>query len=55
MPLGNHEMYFADLKEAVPNAEFVTPAEGGYAVMNTVNIVKGSDQKNYQKNSSTIF
>jgi putative spermidine/putrescine transport system substrate-binding protein len=39
------EMYFADLKEAVPNAEFITPAEGGYAVMNTVNIVKGSDQK----------
>lgn len=39
------EMYFADLKEAIPNAEFVTPEEGGYAVMNTVNVVKGSDQK----------
>lgn len=39
------EMYFADLQEAVPNAEFVTPAEGGYAVMNTINVVKDTDQK----------
>lgn len=39
------EMYFASLQEAVPNAKFVSPEEGGYAVMNTVNIVKGSDQK----------
>lgn len=39
------EMYFADLQEAVPNAEFVTPAEGGYAVMNTMNVVNGTDQK----------
>lgn len=38
-------MYFASLQEAVPNAKFVTPSEGGYAVMNTVNVVKGSDQK----------
>ncbi|KRF67676.1 spermidine/putrescine ABC transporter substrate-binding protein [Bacillus sp. Soil768D1] len=39
------EMYFGDLQEAVPNAKFVSPKEGGYAVMNTMNIVKGSDQK----------
>jgi putative spermidine/putrescine transport system substrate-binding protein len=39
------EMYFASLKEAVPNAQFVSPEEGGYAVMNTVNVVKGTDQK----------
>lgn len=39
------EMYFADLQDAVPNAEFISPEEGGYAVMNTMNIVKGSDQK----------
>lgn len=39
------EMYFADLQEAVPNAEFVTPVEGGYAVMNTMNVVKDTDQK----------
>ncbi|WP_299093572.1 ABC transporter substrate-binding protein [uncultured Metabacillus sp.] len=39
------EMYFADLQEAVPNAEFVAPKEGGYAVMNTVNVVKGTDNK----------
>jgi putative spermidine/putrescine transport system substrate-binding protein len=39
------EMYFASLQEAVPNAKFVSPAEGGYAVMNTVNVVKGTNQK----------
>jgi putative spermidine/putrescine transport system substrate-binding protein len=39
------EMYFADIQEAVPNAKFVSPEEGGYAVMNTVNVVKGTDQK----------
>jgi putative spermidine/putrescine transport system substrate-binding protein len=39
------EMYFASIQEAVPNAKFVSPEEGGYAVMNTVNVVKGSDQK----------
>ncbi|WP_445486795.1 ABC transporter substrate-binding protein [Niallia sp. 03133] len=38
-------MYFASLQEAVPNAKFVIPSEGGYGVMNTVNIIKGSDQK----------
>lgn len=39
------EMYFKDLKAAVPNAKFVTPSEGAYAVMNTVNVVKGSKNK----------
>ncbi|TSB48418.1 ABC transporter substrate-binding protein [Alkalicoccobacillus porphyridii] len=39
------EMYVNDLKEAVPSAVFVSPEEGGYAVMNTVNIVKGSENK----------
>ncbi|AST96593.1 ABC transporter substrate-binding protein [Shouchella clausii] len=39
------EMYFHDLQAAVPEAEFVTPTEGGYAVMNTVNVVKDSDNK----------
>lgn len=39
------EMYFASLQEAVPNAKFVSPEEGGYAVMNTINVVKGTDQK----------
>lgn len=39
------EMYFKDLKAAVPDAKFVAPSEGAYAVMNTLNIVKGSDQK----------
>ncbi|MCL6573644.1 MAG: ABC transporter substrate-binding protein [Bacillus sp. (in: Bacteria)] len=39
------EMYFASLQEAVPNAKFISPEEGSYAVMNTVNVVKDSDQK----------
>ncbi|WP_223068334.1 ABC transporter substrate-binding protein [Paenibacillus caui] len=39
------EMYFKDLKAAVPGAKFVAPKEGAYAVMNTVNIVKGSKNK----------
>ncbi|MDO7908628.1 ABC transporter substrate-binding protein [Paenibacillus sp. JX-17] len=39
------EMYFKDLKDAVPDAKFVVPSEGGYAVMNTLNVVKGSKHK----------
>lgn len=39
------EMYFKDIQKAVPDAKFVAPTEGGYAVMNTVNIVKGSKHK----------
>lgn len=39
------EMYFKDLQAAVPDARFVAPSEGAYAVMNTVNVVKGSDNK----------
>lgn len=39
------EMYVGSLQEAVPNAKFVSPEEGGYAVMNTINVVKGTDQK----------
>lgn len=39
------EMYFKDIQAAVPEAKFVSPEEGGYAVMNTVNVVKGSKNK----------
>ncbi|ANS74748.1 spermidine/putrescine ABC transporter substrate-binding protein [Paenibacillus yonginensis] len=39
------ESYFKDLKAAVPDAKFVSPKEGAYAIMNTVNIVKGSKNK----------
>ncbi|MHA6534054.1 ABC transporter substrate-binding protein [Paenibacillus sp. BAC0078] len=39
------EMYFKDLQAAVPDAKFVAPSEGAYAVMNTVNVVKGSNNK----------
>lgn len=39
------ETYFKDLKAAVPTAKFAAPSEGAYAVMNTINIVKGSKNK----------
>ncbi|MCR6097251.1 ABC transporter substrate-binding protein [Salipaludibacillus agaradhaerens] len=39
------EMFFADVQESVPEAQFISPEEGGYAVINTVNIVKGSENK----------
>jgi putative spermidine/putrescine transport system substrate-binding protein len=39
------EMYVKDLKAAVPDTKFVSPTEGGYAIMNTVNVVKGSKNK----------
>ncbi|GGF88912.1 spermidine/putrescine ABC transporter substrate-binding protein [Paenibacillus albidus] len=39
------EMYFKDLQAAVPDAKFVAPTEGAYAVMNTINVVKGSNNK----------
>jgi len=39
------EMYFKDIQAAVPNAKFVSPSDGGYAVINTVNVVKNSNQK----------
>ncbi|SCW81720.1 putative spermidine/putrescine transport system substrate-binding protein [Paenibacillus tianmuensis] len=39
------EMYVKDLKAAVPDTKFVTPQEGAYAIMNTVNVVKGSKNK----------
>ncbi|MGO4495287.1 ABC transporter substrate-binding protein [Paenibacillus sp. 2RAB27] len=39
------EMYVKDLKTAVPETKFVSPTEGAYAVMNTVNVIKGSKNK----------
>ncbi|MEK4062594.1 MULTISPECIES: ABC transporter substrate-binding protein [Paenibacillus] len=39
------EMYFKDLQAAVPDAKFIAPSEGAYAVMNTVNVVKDSNNK----------
>jgi putative spermidine/putrescine transport system substrate-binding protein len=39
------EMYVKDLQAAVPTAKFVIPEEGAYAIMNTVNVVKGSKNK----------
>ncbi|MGG4147591.1 ABC transporter substrate-binding protein [Paenibacillus algorifonticola] len=39
------EMYIKDLKTAVPTVKFVAPSEGAYAVINTMNVVKGSANK----------
>jgi putative spermidine/putrescine transport system substrate-binding protein len=39
------EMYVKDLKAAVPETKFISPQEGGYAVINTINVVKGSKNK----------
>jgi putative spermidine/putrescine transport system substrate-binding protein len=39
------EMYVKDLKAAVPDTKFISPQEGGYAVINTINVVKGSKNK----------
>jgi putative spermidine/putrescine transport system substrate-binding protein len=39
------EMYVKDLKAAVPETKFISPQEGAYAVMNTVNVIKGSKNK----------
>lgn len=39
------EMYVKDLKAAVPETKFISPEEGAYAVMNTVNVIKGSKHK----------
>lgn len=39
------EMYVGDLKKSVPDTTFVSPEDGAYAIMNTVNIVKGSKNK----------
>lgn len=39
------DTFLGSIKEAVPSAEFITPKEGAYALMNTVNVVKGSKNK----------
>lgn len=39
------EMYVKDLKAGTPDVKFVTPTEGAYAIMNTINVVKGSKNK----------
>ena len=39
------ESYYKDLKAAIPTAKFIAPKEGAYAIINTVNIVKGSKNK----------
>jgi putative spermidine/putrescine transport system substrate-binding protein len=39
------DSYFKDLQAGVPEAKFVTPQEGGYAVMNTINVVQSSKNK----------
>ncbi|BFH11450.1 ABC transporter substrate-binding protein [Paenibacillus melissococcoides] len=39
------DTFYGSVSEAVPSAKFVTPKEGAYALLNTVNVVKGSKNK----------
>ncbi|MBG9736715.1 ABC transporter substrate-binding protein [Paenibacillus alvei] len=39
------DTFLGSLTEALPSAKYVTPKEGAYALLNTVNIVKGSKHK----------
>ncbi|MEW6624526.1 MAG: ABC transporter substrate-binding protein [Bacillota bacterium] len=39
------EFSFESIKKAVPTAKWVVPKEGAYAVVNTINIVKGTKNK----------
>ncbi|BFH64376.1 ABC transporter substrate-binding protein [Paenibacillus azoreducens] len=39
------QMYLSDLQKADPGIEFVTPKEGAYSIINTLNVVKGSKNK----------
>lgn len=36
---------FGKIKEAIPTAEWVNPSEGAFANLNTINIIKGSENK----------
>jgi len=36
---------FGRIKEAVPTAEWVNPTEGAFANLNTINVIKGSENK----------
>ncbi|MCE5170863.1 ABC transporter substrate-binding protein [Paenibacillus profundus] len=39
------DTFYGSVSQAVPSAKFITPKEGAYALLNTVNVVKGSKHK----------
>ncbi|WP_028544579.1 ABC transporter substrate-binding protein [Paenibacillus taiwanensis] len=39
------DTFYGSVSEAVPSAKYITPKEGAYALLNTVNVVKGSKNK----------
>ncbi|MFA5524135.1 MAG: ABC transporter substrate-binding protein [Tissierellales bacterium] len=43
--VAGQDFSFGQVKEAVPTAKWVDPKEGAYAVVNTINIVKGTKNK----------
>ncbi|KNF07877.1 spermidine/putrescine-binding periplasmic protein [Gottschalkia purinilytica] len=43
--MGGHSFEFESVKETVPTAKWVDPKEGSYAIVNTINIVKGTKNK----------
>lgn len=43
--VAGQDFSFGQVKEAVPTAKWVDPKEGAYAIVNTINVVKGSKNK----------
>lgn len=43
--VAGQDFSFGQVQEAVPTAKWVDPKEGAYAIVNTINIVKGSENK----------
>lgn len=43
--VAGQDFSFGQVQEAVPTAKWVDPKEGSYAIVNTINIVKGSKNK----------
>ncbi|KNF07871.1 spermidine/putrescine-binding periplasmic protein [Gottschalkia purinilytica] len=43
--MGGHSFEFESIKEVIPTVKWVDPKEGSYAIVNTINIVKGTKKK----------
>lgn len=43
--VAGQDFAFGQVKEAVPTAKWVDPKEGSYAIVNTINVVKGTKNK----------
>lgn len=43
--VSGQDFSFGQVKDTVPTAEWVDPVEGAYAIVNTINVVKGTEKK----------